>query len=265
MPGAVIGEHVHMNWYELTIVTDGTGWVSTNGHSLEVKKGDIHLSLPGDFHKLVSSEDKPLKYDFFTFASLDPEIPEAFQKVASDRSRHDRRILTEGRIGSFVSLAIGEFMESNAYRERMLGLLLEETVIFLLRACSFETKRSFQEQPLSLEELCYQIMSLIDTRLYSITNLSFLGEALGYNYSYLSKIFRQTTGITISDYYQNRRLTAAKLLIGEGRVNFVRIAQMLNFSSLYAFSKAFRNRFGMSPRTYRDSLKQNENPEQNHS
>ena len=127
MPGAVIGEHVHMNWYELTIVTDGRGWVSTNGHTLEMRKGDIHLSLPGDFHKLESSEDKPLKYDFFTFASLDPEISEAFQKVASDRRRHDRRILTEGRIGSFVSLAIGEFMESNAYRERMLALLLEKT------------------------------------------------------------------------------------------------------------------------------------------
>lgn len=260
MPGAVIKEHVHLDWYELTIVTDGKGLVTTNGRSVEVKKGDIYFSFPGDFHKITSSETAPLKYDFFSFASIDADIDGAFRKISSERSRFDQRLLSDDKIGDLVSLAIAEFFESDAYRERVLELVLEEIILFLLRACRLEKKEAFQKHPRSTEELCYQIMYLIDSRLYSVSNLSFLGEELGYNYAYLSKIFRQTTGTTISDYYQNRRLTAAKLLIEEGRVSFSRIAQMLNFSSLYAFSKAFKNRFGYAPKSYRETVTGEQSP-----
>lgn len=253
MPAAVIREHVHMDWYELTIVTDGKGSVITNGKSVDVGKGDIYLSFPGDFHKITSSEYDPLKYDFFSFSSTDADTDAVFRSISAERSAYNRRVISNPKIGTLVSFAIAEFFEQNPWREKMLELLLEEIVIYLMRDCTDNSRETFQNTLLSKEELCYQIMHLVDTRLYSISNLSFLSEDLGYNYSYLSRIFKQTTGITISSYYQNRRLTAAKLLIDEGRMRFSRIAQMLNFSSPYAFSKAFKNQFGCSPQNYKES------------
>lgn len=252
MPSAVVPEHAHRDWYELTIVTDGNGWVTTNGKSMAVSKGDIYLSFPSDFHKITSSNANPLKYDFFAFSSTNAEVDTIFKRIASENSSFDQRIITDPKIGSFVAFAIAEFYEQNTYKVKMLELLFEQIIILLIRACTVKVKQTFQNHPLSREELCYQIMYLIDTQLFSITNLSFLSDVLGYNYSYLSRIFKQTTGITISDYYQDRRLTAAKQLIEEGRVRFSGIAQMLNFSSQYAFSKAFKNRFGCSPQRYRE-------------
>lgn len=253
-PSAVIQEHVHMNWYELTIVTDGKGWVTTNGQAVEVRKGNIYLSFPGDFHEITSSEQNPLKYDFFTFSSIDPEIDETLKTISIERSRPDLRLIEDSKISQFVAFAIAEFCEENTYRAKMLELLSGEIVILLMRSCIVKDKKSFHISPIFKEELCYQIMHLIDTNLYSVSKLSFLSDALGYNYSYLSRIFKETTGTTISDYYQNRRLTAAKLLIEEGRIRFSKIAQMLNFSSQYAFSKAFKNHFGCSPQKYQETL-----------
>ena len=253
MPAAVIPEHAHMDWYELTIVTDGKGTVTTNGKAAEVGKGDIYLSFPGDFHKIVSSTYDPLKYDFFSFSSTDRDVDDVFKGISAERSAHDCRIISDSKIATLVSFTIAEFFEQNPWREEMLELLLAEIVIYLMRDCTDNSRETFQNTPLSKEEMCYQIMHLVDTQLYAISSLSFLSEALGYNYSYLSRVFKQTTGTTISGYYQNRRLTAAKLLIDEGRMRFSRIAQMLNFSSPYAFSKAFKQQFGCSPQRYKEA------------
>lgn len=253
MPSAVVPEHTHNDWYELTIVTDGTGWVTTNGESLPVSKGDIYLSFPEDVHKITSSKADPLKYDFFSFCCTEKETDGIFKKIAIEKSRFDQRIIVDPQIEAFIAVAIAEFYEQNAYKQKMLELLFEQIVILLIRICTVKGKHTFQKHILSKEELCYQIMYLIDTQLYSITNLSFLSDILGYNYSYLSRLFRQMTGITISGYYQDRRLTVAKQLIEEGRVRFNGIAQMLNFSSQYAFSKAFKNRFGCSPQRYKEN------------
>ena len=67
LPTTVIEKHVHLDWYELTIVTSGEGTVITNGVSTKVSVGDIYLSYPGDFHEIFTSDTNPLKYDFFAF------------------------------------------------------------------------------------------------------------------------------------------------------------------------------------------------------
>ena len=70
---------------------------------------------------------------------------------------------------------------------------------------------------------------------------------MNYNYSYLSAIFRSKTGVTISEYYQQKRLGAAKQLLFEGNLSVNKIADVLGYSSIYAFSKAFKKKYGIAP------------------
>ena len=65
----VVDTHVHTDLFELTVVTDGRGVVTTNGVAVPVERGDIYLSFPCDAHKIVSDAEKTLKYDFFAFHS----------------------------------------------------------------------------------------------------------------------------------------------------------------------------------------------------
>ena len=46
----------------------------------------------------------------------------------------------------------------------------------------------------------------------------------------------------------------AKELIEERKLTLTAIAEMLNYSSVYSFSKAFKNFFNTSPLTYKESL-----------
>ena len=58
--------------------------------------------------------------------------------------------------------------------------------------------------------------------------------------------------VSFSDYYQTRRLDMAKLLILEKKLKINQIAETLNYSSLYSFSKAFKSKYGGSPSRYLD-------------
>lgn len=41
---------------------------------------------------------------------------------------------------------------------------------------------------------------------------------------------------------------AARLLLNEGKLNITKIAELLNYSSIYSFSKAFKEKYGVSPK-----------------
>ena len=248
----IIKKHAHLNWYEITIVTDGEGVIITNNEPLEVKKGDIYISFPGDFHEMKSSLKNPLKYDFFSFQTKNQSLKKALKQMVLTTRTVNQRIIKEEQINIAVSNAIEEMSLKREFNEEILSLIFEQIIFLLLRALkSDEPLASNKKHNSSLEELCFQIMHYIDSHIYTIENLSVLAERFRYNYSYLSNIFNKATGTTISEYYQARRLDAALLLLKENNLKVKEVAEMLRYSSLYAFSKAFKQHYGISPKNYK--------------
>ena len=74
-------------------------------------------------------------------------------------------------------------------------------------------------------------------------------DQFNYNYNYLSALFKKTTGKKISEYYQSRRLETARTLLNSKK-KIGEVSEMLNYSSPFAFSKAFKRSFGVSPKQY---------------
>ena len=93
-------------------------------------------------------------------------------------------------------------------------------------------------------------MHYIDTHIYTLQNLEEVAEYMKYNYSYLSAQFKKTTGCTLSAYHQQKRLATAQALMRDSALNITQIAERLSYSSLYAFSRAFKTAYHMSPREY---------------
>lgn len=68
--------------------------------------------------------------------------------------------------------------------------------------------------------------------------------------SHLMRLFKQETGITISNYRNQRRLKEAKELL-QSNLSITDIAFMVGFSSSQYFSRIFRKEEGMTPSVYR--------------
>ena len=93
-------------------------------------------------------------------------------------------------------------------------------------------------------------MNYIDTHIYSLKNLDELCEVFDYSYGYLSAIYKKTTSNTLSGYFREKRLDSARLLLLENRLTITEISELLNYTSVYSFSKAFKEYYGLSPKNY---------------
>ena len=249
----VVAMHTHQNWFEITVVTDGGGSVVVGNTSVEVTQGDIHLSYPGDFHEIRSDPKNPLKYDFFSFYPKSPFLLERLEAIMQSHSDGNSRVIRDEKIHRLLENAIAEINRPSELSEEILGAAFYQIVLYLIRGFRHtETER--KEVIGAPEQLCYQMMNYIDTHIYTLDGLYELSRAMRYNYSYLSDIFKKVTGETLQAYYQSRRLRAAQLLLLENNRRLGEIANLLRYSSIYAFSRAFKDRFGISPSDYRKEM-----------
>ena len=121
------------------------------------------------------------------------------------------------------------------------------------------TVRDFNEKnaPSALENatqkeiFCNRIMNYIDTNIYDIENLGDLQKVTNYNYSYISALFSETTGMALRDYYINRKIEIADMLIKTGKLKINAIAEKLHYSTGNALTKAYTKKYGVPPKSGR--------------
>ncbi len=99
----------------------------------------------------------------------------------------------------------------------------------------------------TIEKIQKHIQSHIGEQL----NLAGIAAAVNYNETYVSRLFRQHTGMKISDYILQERLSKAKQLLSSSDQNINTIAECCGFDSIHYFSYTFKKNVGMSPSDYR--------------
>lgn len=251
-PGHVIESHTHLNWFELTSVTSGEGEIYGGDTKVSIKKGEIFLSFPCEIHKIVSSRESPLTFDHFAFYSSDEHYNEQLELLMASYADASRRLFKSYLVKEMLEGCVNEVSQNAKFRKDYLDsafslVLLELLKIFEVKRDSvFVNNEGFQNP----EKLCVRLKNYIDTHLFSIKSLTELADKCGYNYSYLSYLFKKITGTTLSDYYKDRRFESAKLMIKENKLKIGEISNLLGYNSVYAFSKAFKDEFGMSPKNF---------------
>jgi AraC-like DNA-binding protein len=130
------------------------------------------------------------------------------------------------------------------------------------QAKALEVAAALLYQPLPNEELfCQRQKRLSDDRVQKVIAilkndlaepppLEEIGRRVGCSHFYLSRIFTQTTGKTISAQLRELRMERAAELLREGRMNVTQVALEVGYSSPSHFSTAFHEIFGCCPGLY---------------
>jgi AraC-like DNA-binding protein len=77
---------------------------------------------------------------------------------------------------------------------------------------------------------------------------------LGYTRQYISGRFHKATGRLLSDFLKEKKLEKAAKLLKKGSLRVTQIAHLCGFDSENYFRQQFRDRYGMSPRQYRQAM-----------
>ncbi|MBW5445709.1 response regulator [Cohnella sp. CFH 77786] len=96
-----------------------------------------------------------------------------------------------------------------------------------------------------------QIDRYLAERLSENISLTALADHLHLNPSYLSRYFKQETGMNFTDYVHKFKMQAACRLLKQDQHNVETIAAKLGYSERTYFSKLFKKYIGVNPKDYR--------------
>lgn len=95
-----------------------------------------------------------------------------------------------------------------------------------------------------------EALQYIEARLQEELRVADIAAEAGYSKFHFQRLFHQVTNETVGQYIQHRRLTEAAKVLHERNVRIVDVAFQYGFESHEAFTRAFKNKFGLTPFQY---------------
>jgi len=92
----------------------------------------------------------------------------------------------------------------------------------------------------------------VETHMRAPATLEAMAERAGVSPSYLTRVFATATGQSLMRYARARRLSEAARVLALGVPDILGLALDVGYGSHEAFTRAFRDHFGVTPETVRD-------------
>ena len=82
--------------------------------------------------------------------------------------------------------------------------------------------------------------------------LAEIADYVELNASYFSNLFKTETGMNFSEYLLNVRMDKAKELLRDPKIKIYEIGQLVGYEDAVSFGRAFKKKWGISPKEYRN-------------
>lgn len=240
--------------YKIVFVKGSDNGITVNGKDYTLKNGEGVLIFPYEKYE-IRSQNADTEYTYLFISVDSAKYSDALGRIRHGFGNDDSHVLCDETIRHAAEDLCKELeSDDSVFFRELASLLTSQLVVYLLRYFRSNKENDRDSNNANLK-ICGMVMSYIDSRVYTIKSLSEVAAEMGYNYSYISTLFRKTCGITINSYFKTKRMDEAKKLLRDKSMSVSEIARIMNYSSVYAFSKAFKSYYNMSPVQYRNGTK----------
>lgn len=257
---------VHDFW-ELVYADKGEAIITAGNRELALPAGSLFLHKPMEYHNIRCGKSGTVNSFIISFSCDCPSLYTLAGRPIPCGERERERmaeIVVEAK--NAFSSPLDDVIVPQLKRrenaafgsEQMVQLYLEQILIGLIR----HHRHQQPEEPLLLramqeskgDALLQGVCSYLEKHVADNVTMEQLCQEFCVSKSTLQKLFQSRVGYGISRYYQELKISRAKILIREKRHNFTEIAQMLGYSSVHYFSRHFKQMSGMTPSEYVASL-----------
>lgn len=102
-------------------------------------------------------------------------------------------------------------------------------------------------------QIVFRAKQYIQQHMHEQISLSDISSELCVSVSYLSRMFREKTGVTFLEYLTSKRIESAKELLAEPGVKVYEVAEKTGYGSWKHFSRTFKEVTGYTPADYRQN------------
>ncbi|MCG8568621.1 MAG: AraC family transcriptional regulator [Spirochaetes bacterium] len=122
---------------------------------------------------------------------------------------------------------------------------LLELFVYIFRAKENNQKQNNAEPPI------LKLTNYIKNHFEKDIQLLELADLLGWNPSYLSRVFKEKNGVNIFYYISQLRIREACRLLKTTNFSIIEISEQVGFNNLTSFNRTFKKITNRSPRDYR--------------
>jgi len=224
-------KHAHPCW-EIVCYLEGGGTSGIDGKKYKFGKGNYAVIAPNGMHteKGVSGT----RVIYIGFDILDTECALTSGMYTDEKEE----------ISGYIFKIYHEMQKQKAHSAAIMNLLVG---VVLAKALDNEKETTKKKS-----ELDYAV-NYINTHYMNDISAKELADAVGYNYDYFRKIFKERMNVGVSDYIQNVKFHNAQYKILNTDESIKAIALSCGYSSPAHFCMAYKKLTGKTPYSVRKS------------
>lgn len=252
-----------LHWHEemeIIYVQDGTICAAVRNTEYLVSKGEFVLIHPQTIHAIKQHNDDSAVYFniLFRFSMLESGSDDICREHYFEPIYSRKLLMPEfiganhplnARITPLIQRLLVDPRDRRYSDELIIKARLFEIMHGILRYCMPSDKNRAYEDVI-YEKLKQSLRYLEENFAESIT-VGDIAAVSNYSASHFEKLFKELTGHSFTQYLKNYRLEQAADRIKTESAKISDIATACGFSNLSYFSRAFYQKYGMTPSDYR--------------
>lgn len=244
------------NHYLFHYILSGTGTLMAddskgNTQTYSIKSGQGFMIFPNQITTYISDHDLPWEYVWIEFDGL--RVKEALQiaGLSLDNPVYHARFkdLREDMQNEMLYLA----NHGNSTPFHLIGHLY---LFFDFMLRSITPEHTTNGKKLS-NYYIREAITYIEQNFHNDISVEDIASVCGLNRSYFGKIFRESIGKTPQEFLLTYRMIKATELLKLTNLSIEDIGKAVGYENPFHFSRAFKNIYNVSPRTWRTEHKNN--------
>lgn len=253
--------HNH-SFYELVYVLDGSADQNISGNKVSLKRGDYYIIDYNTVHSYTNCRDFRIINCLFKPEFIDKTLKgcddfsklinnylihfsySILSKIPADNIFHDEN----GNIKSLFESMYAEF-------EQHTGGFIELIRCYLIQILVLSLRSIYLPYGNKTNPTTQSIIWYIENHYFEHITLKNICREMNFTLPYLSKKFKEDTGLTFQQYLQNMRIEQSCRLLSETDKRITEIANDVGYSDIKFFGEVFRKTMNMSPREFRSKIR----------
>lgn len=236
--------------YIIHFVVSGTGFYSINGANYPINAGQMFLIYPNTPIVYCADTNNPWSYMWIGFKGLRAEA--ILKQCGFSKNKPVLPSPDENELNSCFDELFNHIVQDYA------GSLYRESILMKLMALLVSThKQNIKEDGsensiLNKNRHLDAAIDYINTHYMQEISVTDIAAHAGISQGYLNQLFTKHANISIQNYLIDFRMYKAANLLVATDYSIKEISNMVGYRDSLVFSKAFKRKFDMSPKAYRN-------------
>lgn len=263
LPEYITGYPLH--WHEemeLISVVSGTGIITVQAERFEVHGGDLILIPPQTVHSIEQLDGERMEYFNILFQLSLLEAEHGVSKYIRPLYSHSKTLpfyLPQGdALNENLAFPVAELIRNRKRVDSDYTLMIRANLYTILYHIVHERlDGSVDTVPMDTNyDKLKVILEYLREHYSEEITVQQVADMCGFSGSHFMKLFRELTGTSFVQYVKHLRLDAAARQLRETGRRIGEIAEEVGFSNLSYFTRAFEEKYHVTPSAYRQNGRQ---------